>query len=134
MPAAILRAPEAESAYGASMPETPECRDCGVCCSSLLEDYVNVPGSDYERLGVRADELTQFNGTHAFMRMHDGHCSALERSLVSGQFFCNAYETRPQVCRDLARGSGACRGEIDAKQQRALLVPRLGRGSLPVVR
>jgi hypothetical protein len=60
------------------------------------------------------------------MRMHDGHCAALRVEHASGRLVCTAYETRPQVCRDLARASGACLGEIAAKRERPLLA--LGRG------
>jgi Fe-S-cluster containining protein len=58
------------------------------------------------------------------MRMVDGHCAALRIEKSSGQLVCGAYETRPQTCRDLARGSGACRGEIAAKHARPQLALR----------
>jgi uncharacterized protein len=97
----------------------PECLACGACCFSRLETYVRVTGDDYERLGERAEELVRFEGNRAFMRMADGHCAALR--LETGQLVCSAYETRPQTCRDLARSSGACLGEIAGKQDRPLL-------------
>lgn len=59
-------------------------------------------------------------GNEAFMRMTDGHCAALvvrrvaavEGEGVEGlEFFCTIYERRPQICRDLARGSPECAGE-----------------------
>jgi hypothetical protein len=53
--------------------------------------------------------------------MIDGHCGALAIDIVSGRFVCGAYETRPQACRDLERGSGACLGEIATKSERPLL-------------
>jgi hypothetical protein len=59
------------------------------------------------------------------MRMVDGHCGALRLEPASQRFVCSAYTTRPDVCRDLARGSGACLGELDAKAERAVLA--LGR-------
>ena len=34
---------------------------------------------------------------------------------------CGIYLTRPQICRDLARGSGQCRAEHDAKSSRPQL-------------
>jgi hypothetical protein len=86
---------------------------------------VRVSGRDHARLGDRAEELVWFDENRAYMRMIDGHCGALRIESVSGRFFCSAYETRPEVCRDLARGSGACRGELDAKAARPLLA--LGR-------
>jgi hypothetical protein len=48
------------------------------------------------------------------MRMEHGHCAALEiRTHPDGapEYFCTAYERRPQICRDLARGSPECAGE-----------------------
>lgn len=103
------------------MPLVPECLECGACCFSLLGTYVRVSGADHARLAERAEELVWFDGNRAYMRMVDGHCSALVIEVRSGQFVCNAYATRPQVCRDLARGAGACRGEIEAKAGRPLL-------------
>jgi hypothetical protein len=45
-------------------------------------------------------------------------CIALTIDPAKGSFGCSIYETRPDVCRDLARGSGACRGEIATKGDR----------------
>jgi hypothetical protein len=39
----------------------------------------------------------------------------------AGQLVCTAYLTRPQVCRDLARGQSACLGEIAGKSERPLV-------------
>ncbi len=82
-------------------------------------------GDDHVRLGLRADELVRFDGNRAYMRMFEGHCGALIVEKISGRLFCSAYETRPETCRDLARGSGACRGELDLKSDRPLIA--LGR-------
>ena len=106
---------------------TPECLACGTCCFSLLETYVRVSGDDYARLGDRADELAGFVGHRVFMRMIDGHCGALAVDVISGQFVCGAYAIRPDVCRDLARESDACRGEIETKRDRPLLALRRAR-------
>lgn len=93
---------------------------------------MRVTGRDHARLGDRAEELVWFEENRAYMRMIDGHCGALRIESVSGRFFCSAYETRPDVCRDLARGSGACRGELEAKAPRPLLaLERLRRELLP---
>ena len=89
---------------------------------------MRVTGDDHARLGDRADELVWFDGNRAYMRMVDGHCATLRIDGLSGELFCSAYETRPQTCRDLARGSGACLGEIDTNQERPLLA--LGRSAL----
>lgn len=81
---------------------------------------MRVSGDDYERLGELADESVWFDGHRAYMKMSDGHCGALVIDARSGQFVCGVYEARPQVCRDLERGSGACLGEREAKQDRPL--------------
>jgi hypothetical protein len=73
-----------------------------------------VTGDDWQRLGSAADRLAHFIGHRAFMKMAAGHCAALEiRATADGppEFFCTAYERRPQICRDLARGSPECAGE-----------------------
>jgi Fe-S-cluster containining protein len=66
----------------------------------------------------RAEELAEFMGHRAFMRMRDGHCAALDvRSEKDGapDFYCTIYDRRPQICRDLARGSAECAGERNLK-------------------
>jgi Fe-S-cluster containining protein len=76
--------------------------------------FVRVTGEDWARLGDEAEHRAQFIGHRAYMRMADGHCAALElRRTPEGrpEFFCTLYERRPQVCRDLARGSPECAGE-----------------------
>lgn len=107
------------------MPIVPECLACGACCFSRLSTYVRVTGADHSRLGERASELVSFDGHRAYMRMLEGHCSALKIEPVSGRFVCSAYLIRPDVCRDLERGSGACQGELETKATRPLL--ELGR-------
>jgi uncharacterized protein len=111
------------------MPKVPECLACGTCCFSRLEDYVRVTGDDYARLGERADSLVWFDCNRVYMRMVDNHCGALTVDTRSNQFVCGTYDTRPEVCRDLVRGSGACRGELETKSQRPLLALRRGRHS-----
>ena len=107
------------------VPHLPECLLCGTCCFSRLPTFVAVSGDDYARLAERAEALVWFDGIHAYMRMVDGHCGALRIDATSGQFVCNVYAERPQVCRDLVRGAGACLGERDTKAERPLLA--LGR-------
>jgi len=100
-----------------------DCRSCGVCCFSRLEAYVRVTGEDWARLEPNADRLAHFIGNRAFLRMTDGHCAALEiRRRPDGQsdHFCTIYEQRPQICRDLARGSPECLGEIATKAMRSV--------------
>ena len=107
--------------------DVPACLACGTCCFSLLDTFVKVTGDDHARLAERAEELVSFDGVDAYMRMVDGHCSALRIETRTGTFVCSAYELRPQVCRDLARASGNCLGERDAKSERPLLALRLSR-------
>jgi len=107
----------------------PECLSCGACCFSRLETYVSVTGDDHARLGDRTDELVWFAGNRAYMRMVDGHCAALHVEAASGHMVCSAYTTRPQTCRDLARSSGACLGEIEGKHERPLIALGVSRGS-----
>lgn len=83
--------------------------------------FVRVTGDDWARLGDDAERVAHFVGNRAFMRMRGGHCAALEvRRSQDGapDFFCTLYERRPQICRDLARGSPECDGEIAAKAPR----------------
>lgn len=96
-----------------------ECRRCGVCCFSESPTYVRVSGTDWTRLGAKAEACAQFIGNRAFMRMTAGHCAALKVEYdATGQvdFFCTIYESRPQMCRDLDRGSLECGGELARKR------------------
>jgi len=69
-------------------------------------------------MGARADELVRFVGNRAFLRVVDGMCAALRVDRERGTFPCSAYDVRPAVCRDLARGSPECLGEIATKGDR----------------
>jgi uncharacterized protein len=113
------------------VPDVPECLACGACCFSQLEAYVRVTGDDYARLGARAEELVWFQGNRAYLRMVDGHCAALEIDGGSARFVCSAYEARPQICRDLARGSAECRAERDLKSERTLPLLTRARPAAP---
>ena len=106
------------------VPHVPECLRCAACCFSRLETFVRVTGSDYARLGERAEELARFDGIRAYMRMVDGHCAALQVDAASAQLACSAYEERPQICRELGRGSAECLAEREAKSERPLLALR----------
>ena len=100
-----------------------DCLRCGVCCFSPSDRFVRVTGDDWTRLGAEAERVAHFSGrgNEAFMRMDDGHCAALDVRLVAAgevgraseapEFFCTIYGSRPQICRDLARGSPECAGE-----------------------
>jgi len=83
---------------------------------------VRVTGDDWERLGADTQRVAHFIGNRAYMRMSEaGRCAALEVRLTADgarEFFCTVYERRPQVCRDLGRGSPECEGERLAKGAR----------------
>lgn len=70
-------------------------------------------GADWERLGERADELTEWTERHAFLRMRGERCIALEVTATSVR--CTIYERRPEVCRTLERGGGACAVERERR-------------------
>ena len=99
-----------------------DCLRCGVCCHGDTETYVRVSGDDWSRLGAEAERVAHFIGHRAFMKMRDGHCAALEvRPALDGgdgarEFYCTVYERRPQVCRDLGRGSPECEAELMRKE------------------
>ncbi|MCF3651448.1 hypothetical protein LZG03_16960 [Opitutaceae bacterium LMO-CP1] len=77
-------------------------------------------GADWSRLGASPDRWAVFSNHRAFMRMHDGHCAALRiEAGFPARFVCEIYERRPQVCRELGRGSAACEGEIVRKRATA---------------
>lgn len=95
---------------------------CGVCCTGDATEHAAVTGDDWSRidegaLGDDADHWAVFSANHAFMRMHEGHCSALvfRGSLGGTGFSCAIYARRPAVCRALDRDSPACEGEIARK-------------------
>jgi Fe-S-cluster containining protein len=99
---------------------TSDCQTCGACCFSESERHARVTGDDYERLGDDAEALVVFVANRAFMRIVGSpgarRCIALEAK--DGRFSCRVYGKRPQVCRDLERGSPACEGEILIKRRR----------------
>ena len=88
---------------------------------------MRVTGDDYARMGDRADSLVRFDGFRGYMRMADGHCAALVVDDASRRWKCDAYAVRPHVCRDLARSSGECLAELDAKAERPRLALRQAR-------
>jgi Fe-S-cluster containining protein len=112
------------------VPEPPDdCQICAACCFSELLSYVRVTGDDFERLGDDAERLTSFIENRAFMRMHDGHCAALELDTDARRWRCTIYERRPETCRHLERGSPECAGERWAKAERPLIeLRRIGGG------
>ena len=114
--------PAEPTACGRVLSHPTDCLRCGVCCFSQLDAYVRVTGADWERLGAEAGRTAHFIGHRAYMKMADGHCAALALRQMPGgggpEFFCTVYERRPQICRDLARGSPECEGELASKAGR----------------
>ncbi len=86
-----------------------DCLRCGACCTSPSARHVPVTGRDWDRLADRADELTDWTESHAFMRMERGRCIALADD--ADRLRCTVYERRPDVCRELERGGPACEAE-----------------------
>jgi Fe-S-cluster containining protein len=113
-----------------------DCTRCGACCFSESPRHARVTGDDYARLGDEAERLVTFLGNQAFMRIANegadepvGHCAALVIDPSSGTYLCSIYDRRPQVCRDLERGSAGCAGELGTKgvrPKRALALLRSG--------
>ena len=101
--------------------DLPECLDCGTCCFSTLPQYLRVFGCDHDRMDDRALAQTHFLGNRCHMRMEDGHCASLVVDAERRRYVCSIYAARPDTCRALERGSGACRGEIATKADRPLL-------------
>ena len=82
---------------------------------------MRVTGEDWSRLGEAAERVAHFIGHRAYMKMSGERCVALDlRRSAEGkpEFFCTVYEQRPQICRDLERGSAQCAGECLAKRGR----------------
>lgn len=103
----------------------PECVACGCCCFSTVPHYVRVFGVDHARMDDRARSFTDFDGHACTMRMVDGHCAALAIDPAGPSYRCTIYPMRPDVCRSLERGSGACRADRHEKADRPLLAVEL---------
>jgi Fe-S-cluster containining protein len=99
-----------------------DCQSCAACCFSATERYVRVTGRDYARLGDCAEELVQFIGNQAFMRMDRSHCCALTFDEQTQRFACAIYEKRPDICRTLLSGSATCHAERCEKEEFVQLV------------
>ena len=99
--------------------DLPDCRTCGACCFSELATYVRVWGDDHARLGDAVVWLTRWDTNRCYLRMVDGHCAALVLDSEGARFLCSVYQRRPDTCRELERGSAACRAERAAKAAQA---------------
>ncbi len=95
-----------------------DCCDCGRCCFSDLLEYVRVFGIDLDRMDDVAQSHTHFIGNKCYMRLEEGHCSALQIDPIEKRLVCSIYASRPDVCRSLERGTGSCLGEFTAKAER----------------
>jgi len=98
-----------------------DCRRCGACCFSESPRHARVTGDDHARLGDDAERFVVFVGNQAFMRLAPRNGTTACAALVvgaDGLFACSVYERRPDVCRELDRGSPACLGEIATKAAR----------------
>ena len=102
-------------------PDVPECTACGACCFSTLPEYVRVFGYDWDRMDERAQAYTHFLGNRCYLRLEEGHCAALVIDPDALSFRCAIYEARPDACRSLERGSGACKADRHEKRERPLL-------------
>jgi len=102
-------------------PEVPECVACGACCFSTLPEYIRVWGCDLDRMDDRAQALTHFLGNRCYMKIEEGRCAALVLDPAERRYLCSIYEMRPDCCRALERGSGACRADRHEKAERPLL-------------
>lgn len=93
------------------------CRVCGACCFSDSDTYVPLNESDRVRLGEDADRFVRADGRGQYMKMRSYRCVAL--TVRAGIFTCAIYDRRPEICRELERGSPACREEYKLKRHRA---------------
>lgn len=109
-----------------------DCRDCGRCCFSDNPAHVRVFGVDLDRMTEADEAALRWDENRCFMRLEQGHCAALGVDAATGRFGCTIYERRPDVCRSLERGTGACRAEHEAKAGRPdVLLARLRSGGAP---
>jgi uncharacterized protein len=99
-----------------------ECQLCGACCFSDSSAYVPLTEADRARLGEDAAGLIHQEGGGQYMVMREGRCGAL--LLAGGAFVCSVYERRPAVCRELERGTPACREERALKRAAAAAIRR----------
>ena len=77
--------------------DLPPCAGCGRCCHLVVE----------LRPGDHVDEqfVVEHDGVRCLDQRGDGACVALDAVTQ----LCTIYETRPQTCRDFARGENLCR-------------------------
>jgi hypothetical protein len=112
-PDALLAIAEGRGILGVVVNTPSDCLACGACCFWAAQKFVRVTGDDWKRLEQDAPRVAHFIENRAYMRMTAGHCASLEIRTRAGstEFFCTVYATRPQICRDLGRGTAECAGE-----------------------
>jgi Fe-S-cluster containining protein len=84
----------------------PDCQSCGACCAGgpkwvevteadaeRLLDHTLLDGGDIESFSMKTDE--------------DRRCVALA-GCIGHDVACTVYERRPEVCREVERGSETC--------------------------
>ncbi|MFC1611365.1 YkgJ family cysteine cluster protein [Myxococcota bacterium] len=104
------------------------CQLCGACCFSDSDTYVPVNEPDRVRLGEDAGHFVRTDGRDQYLKMRSYNCIAL--AVQAGIFVCTIYDRRPEICRELERGSPACREEFEIKKDRARRVLHEGDGAL----
>lgn len=80
------------------------CSDCEAVCCRLT--VLLMPGDVIPAWLVEHDE----HGLAHMAQHEDGWCVAVDRDSMR----CTIYASRPQLCRDFATGSHACRDEREA--------------------
>jgi len=95
--------------------ESPiRCRQCGVCCHVDMIAYITENDMRRWEKEQRLDIISHVRGTEIQWfgdiiltgnGIHIQSCTFLNYD--GNVFFCDIYETRPQVCRDYMPGSSA---------------------------
>nr|WP_281278168.1 YkgJ family cysteine cluster protein [Oleiharenicola lentus] len=78
-------------------PYLPACSGCGRCCHLVVELR---PGDC-----IPEELIACHDGVPCMDQRGDGACVALDPLTA----LCTLYESRPQTCRDFARGGTLCR-------------------------
>lgn len=90
-----------------------DCMECGACCFSNSETYVEVNAAETDALERLGAGVTRSQDGRRYLAMAAGRCGALQRfgDAESAGFRCIAYAARPAPCRRLVRGSPECLAE-----------------------
>jgi hypothetical protein len=71
-------------------------------------------------LGERAASATRFLGNRCYLRLVERRCNALAGSFGERRCSCTLYNSRPEACRALVRGSAECRAVLDRELARVV--------------